>query len=647
MEALKENVKDFNEYTKSQLTDIWNKAHGIAKTGANEFSDKGKISEAAARKVEMEEDFRNKNAQSGKETKGANGFTDKSKISEKVDTGRAGTTGTRRGEAIKNLLSQESSILKKAGLPTKQKMEAIADSGFTDTPKELELTGTAKKPPKPYSLEIDKMRGSIPKPEYNPVKEVPKYEDIDWDKITTEDFAALPESYKKKLEQEWLKDEMQDSKLISYGEEEKQAAKGFVNDFAKMISGKDKIKLTGFKKFTGEKGMINAGLNFKSTMDKLFLTKDRDSIVKNLQILSDHFKGTEFGIKVDNVLSNITLGRLDNADLFSDYIIPELQRVIDTPAVKGKQSPKVDINRMSQAAQKAIGVPIKEVLKDFAHKAIDTNYLKKFGESGKRLSKMMDNADRDASIGAGWQMKEIAATIKKLNNKQLYDFQRVADGKMDINIIKDEAVKNAYYAWDMVRRDIAEQAKELGLKIKNSKGEKFDFKPNENFFPHILKEDMLAKVLLKKDKKAELIQEMAKNSGGKMTEADALYLLDKFMRDKRSGEYSHLERARENIDLPERFYETNPKKVLFTYIKGANKRLADARQFGANYEKVKLLAYKLFKEGGDAENLIRVFDRLAGRDVFDPTSAKISSMLRSFQTITKLGLSAITNLVIY
>jgi hypothetical protein len=61
-------------------------------------------------------------------------------------------SGGVKNEIKQNLLAREKALTDKLGLPTKAGMEEIADSGFSAKPKELELTGTPKPPPKPYAI---------------------------------------------------------------------------------------------------------------------------------------------------------------------------------------------------------------------------------------------------------------------------------------------------------------------------------------------------------------------------------------------------------------------------------------------------------------------------------------------------------------
>lgn len=655
--------------TTSQLTSIWNKAHGINKTGGAELPDAGRLSEEAAMRAEMKDNRLKPLVDRAKQLE----LSEEDFVKQFDDT-LSGQNLTRKDTAqnvLKELdkmgLSPKEFYNKYIGLPKEidnelMRLGAKAEAeGWSQDKLKKEhdlLSGEAERVAAANKMELEV--GKPMPPDFLdelPTKKALTMEDVDWYNLSAEELDALPDHLKREIEAKWDEAYREDIKQDMEGVADndlpdgwKDQARKVVTDFKAMVEGKNRFFLLGNKKYKGVyKGgeiQLSAGKGFKETINKLFLSGDMDTFTKNLNILAQHYKGTLFGDQVKRVLENWKTGLLDDPRIYTEYLEPELFKAIDEKVViDPRKRLLADIGRLGREglwADKTWG----EYLKEFAHKAANPKILKQFGDFGKRLSGMIDEADMKTSMAAGRHVRLMGDAMTKMTGDELQALVKLSEGDLRPQDVKNQRVLAAFETWDKIRGEIATRAKEAGLKIKTSKGEEIDFVPRENYFPHFLQEDKLRDVLAQKNGIEVLTQRIAELNN--IDQAEAFALVQRFINAKKKGKYGNLERARESLSslvkLPDYAYEKDPRKVLMSYIVGANKRLADAEIFGPNAERAKVMIYKYFKEGGNSTTLQKVFDRMAGRELFDPTVTKLSQWVRSYNTVTKLGLSAVTNL---
>lgn len=641
----------------------------VNKTGGAELPDAGRLSEEAAMRAEMKDNRLKPLVDRAKQLE----LSEEDFVKQFDDT-LSGQNLTRKDTAqnvLKELdkmgLSPKEFYNKYIGLPKEidnelMRLGAKAEAeGWSQDKLKKEhdlLSGEAERVAAANKMELEV--GKPMPPDFLdelPTKKALTMEDVDWYNLSAEELDALPDHLKREIEAKWDEAYREDIKQDMEGVADndlpdgwKDQARKVVTDFKAMVEGKNRFFLLGNKKYKGVyKGgeiQLSAGKGFKETINKLFLSGDMDTFTKNLNILAQHYKGTLFGDQVKRVLENWKTGLLDDPRIYTEYLEPELFKAIDEKAVVDPRKRLLaDIGRLGREglwADKAWG----EYLKEFAHKAANPKILKQFGDFGKRLSSMIDEADMKTSMAAGRHVRLMGDAMTKMTGDELQALVKLSEGDLRPQDVKNQRVLAAFETWDKIRGEIATRAKEAGLKIKTSKGEEIDFVPRKNYFPHFLQEDKLRDVLAQKNGIEVLTQRIAELNN--IDQAEAFALVRRFINAKKKGKYGNLERARESLSslvkLPDYAYEKDPRKVLMSYIVGANKRLADAEIFGPNAERAKVMIYKYFKEGGNSTTLQKVFDRMAGRELFDPTVTKLSQWVRSYNTVTKLGLSAVTNL---
>jgi hypothetical protein len=221
--------------------------------------------------------------------------------------------------------------------------------------------------------------------------------------------------------------------------------------------------------------------------------------------------------------------------------------------------------------------------------------IERSGASGKRIKETLDIADEEGALTAGAQVDQMHSVLSKLSKQEKATLADVIEGTAKPI---SEAQAQAAAAWKEVSTDIFTRAREQGLDIGFVEG----------YFPHHV---------LKGDEKA--VNSMLNRTAPRR--------------------YGNLELSRQT-DMP---YDKDP-SVLMDYIESANKRIAEAKHFGANDEVLYNLANEVAKEGGDNVQVMKYLDQILGKEQAQ-AGKSASEAIRSAQTVLKLNPgTAVTNL---
>lgn len=287
---------------------------------------------------------------------------------------------------------------------------------------------------------------------------------------------------------------------------------------------------------------------------------------------------------------------------------------------------------------------------------MDSEFLKKQGPEGEQIAHMIDVADQERAINTGNAFLDGLPILKSLDDKEAIRMADVAEGRIAPSTDKEVAFMNW---WNRVRTDIAQQAQKSGLMIKNSEGQMVPWVPRDNYLPRFVKYDELKTALenlgkMVPTKKEAFLQNMKKElekSGLRFANTTDV---ERFL-EKRSvapkGVYGPLEKARE-ADMPDMFVERDVRKILPEYIQKSYGRLADAGNFGANQEKINALLDRVKISQGEEQatllkdyvNRITGIESMAQKGAFSPIAVKTSNALRTWQVLTKLSLSGLSNM---
>lgn len=257
------------------------------------------------------------------------------------------------------------------------------------------------------------------------------------------------------------------------------------------------------------------------------------------------------------------------------------------------------------------------------------NVIRDQGVSGNRL---MDKIDRFFNLSerrAGDRVADLERLTAGLTKAQMDEVRRVLDFGVPASSDEVLGVANSLKAH---LDDIAKQASDLG-ELTRRDGKWIPFSPRESFFPHLIKKDEIVKDFEKIRK--GLVDE-------KTNELAAQQALRDFLNTHTSQKNASLSHARE-INLPEKYYETDLVGVLTDYFRSAEKRLANIREFGVRDEKALGLFKNIAEEGGNANFAIHVVKDITGNTVRNAGMQKLSSMVRA-SNIPLLAMSQIINL---
>lgn len=221
--------------------------------------------------------------------------------------------------------------------------------------------------------------------------------------------------------------------------------------------------------------------------------------------------------------------------------------------------------------------------------------IERSGESGKRISQTLDIADEEGALTAGAQTDDMYKALQNLSKQEKATLADVIEGTAKPT---SEAQAAAAEVWKNISADIYTRAKEQGLDIGYIEG----------YFPHHV---------LKGDQKA--VNSMLNRTAPRR--------------------FGNLELTRQT----EMAYDKDP-SVLMDYIESANKRIAEAKHFGANDEVLYNLANEVAKEGGDNQQVMKYLDQILGKEQ-NKAGKELSENIRSAQTVLKLNPgTAVTNL---
>jgi hypothetical protein len=184
---------------------------------------------------------------------------------------------------------------------------------------------------------------------------------------------------------------------------------------------------------------------------------------------------------------------------------------------------------------------------------------------------------------------------------------------------------------DFVRQKlkvIADEAASVEMKITNSKGESVPFAPRENFFPRVVRQEILDGLISGDNKVMSQVAEAMVKNRQESSYARALDSVKGYSRRFMQHRFGHLERARE-FDLPSQFYDKNSLRVIPEYMRTALHRIEEVRQFGLLNEKAIGMYTRISEEGFDGNLAGRIYERFIGTEPRDTIKLKGYQGLRN------------------
>lgn len=378
----------------------------------------------------------------------------------------------------------------------------------------------------------------------------------------------------------------------------------------------DAVNVKGFDvgrtsktKWTKEDKNLFEGLNdyLRSNYKKLSDT-EIDQIDKKISTLAD-------GYLSNQTIKNIAAKHQSNTKGFLNEITSELQKSIkgqeDAGFIKigfaGEKVPKVETSSLTKDVSTG-----KKVFNDILIK--NKSVLEKAGPVGKQTANLITDVENTGSRMAGdvsFRLKQAIDKIPKADKQNFADF---VEGKA---VPTDPNTAKAVQLWKVIADDVLKRSQDAGLSVGKT----------ESYFPHIVPDSALTP-----KGKLSFLQKMVDSGIAKdVGEADKILASTRRTSPRK---YGNLEKSR-TVNFPEYKKDSN---VLFDYISDSYRRIAEAKGYGPNDEKLYKMATDM--AGGNANNeayFKRTIDQMLGKDSVDSTARTVSSAIRKVQTVRKLS----------
>jgi hypothetical protein len=258
--------------------------------------------------------------------------------------------------------------------------------------------------------------------------------------------------------------------------------------------------------------------------------------------------------------------------------------------------------------------------------------LRRLGTSGAKIADLIETTNATADLVVGNLTQDMTGVLSKLSAQERAIFAEAVEKGLPANA--SQALRTAVAAWNHVSNYIRRSTQQAGIKIEGK-----EFKGLSNYFPHMHDITQLEKAA----NKMRAAQEMVLQGKAKSVE-EALVRVNNYITNLTSKKFGPLEIHRSEAEIPG--WITDPMAAIPLYIDGAVRRIASAHSMGVNGEKTTEILGNLMAEKGPravslAKSIIRrslettTADERVWNEALRP--------LRSFMTISKMGLSAIPN----
>lgn len=269
----------------------------------------------------------------------------------------------------------------------------------------------------------------------------------------------------------------------------------------------------------------------------------------------------------------------------------------------------------------------------FKHFISVSGELSRQGKSGQEIANRLGKAEARSETGQAQFLRKIP-TVAKLKGANFSNFVDTLDNLSAAkssaersNILKglDGTTRQAVKEWSAAIPDIRNQALKAGIDVGDL---------GKYYFPRNYAE------LLKTNKGIEAAAKQLVKSGQAKDMGEAIQTLQ-FMKRKYSSPFGHFENSR-TVDLPGGYDKT--RNTMVNYIAGAFNKIGHAEQFGPKGEIANKLIGNIGAEGRNADRALRNYQIATGNfEYHNPGVAATASKIRTFQRVTKLGLSSILN----
>ena len=247
------------------------------------------------------------------------------------------------------------------------------------------------------------------------------------------------------------------------------------------------------------------------------------------------------------------------------------------------------------------------------------NVIESMGQYGKGLGGLL-RKQRNVSLEMAGKWTANLPTAHTLKGKDFENFVDVAEGNA---VARTPRIQQAVDEWRAVRLEVYNAAQAAGIPMGYL----------DDYFPHVFDPKMF-----KGDNWVNAVNHL-RTTGQAATIAEAEQMLRSAQKVFRERVYGNLQRSR-TIDLPG--YEKTP-RALFGYIEHAADKIAQVQVMGEKDKIALRLITKLGAEGYDADAAKHLFDIAIQAQPYGDLLAKAANAIRSYNVITKMGVSVISN----
>jgi hypothetical protein len=293
------------------------------------------------------------------------------------------------------------------------------------------------------------------------------------------------------------------------------------------------------------------------------------------------------------------------------------------------------------------------------------------GPTGRRFAELLKTARSRAERRAGQAVEAVMRPLRQLPKAQRIELTAALNEGQRLT---SSGLRDVYRSANSARREIARESVQGGLLVKLRSGAEVPFAPRRHYFPHLVPsitaageviDDAIANAvrmghfgsltearaawteyvgLVQRGRRADRLAAWLVKHGQARNLSDAHFKLQRYVARNARQRSRFLERARE-IDLP--FWDPDPLRVLPEYYLEAFRRLEQVKAFGPQNELAKDLIHQISLEGGDASFVRLAFERImkppVGELAFGKVPPNVQQAFKTFNIITKMGLSAILN----
>jgi hypothetical protein len=259
------------------------------------------------------------------------------------------------------------------------------------------------------------------------------------------------------------------------------------------------------------------------------------------------------------------------------------------------------------------------------------NVFKSYGPAGEQVAQDIAYVRDVSKVRAGKFLAGFYQYIKPYKSKNLSVIGTALADELEGRTPKVKLPPQFVTYTKQAIASIADEAEKSNLYIINRAGERVPFQPRDNYFPRMMKAEIIDKIISGDDKTMKKMAQYlveSKQEGSYNVALKQGMLLRRKLVERR---YGHLERARE-LNFPPEFYERNALKVLPEYFQAAYHRLAEMQRFGPKDSAILSKIQQLSDQGHDGELALRMFNRIVGAEPMDTIAKQGMKGLRNVAT---------------